>query len=347
MAEALPAPAHGNGTPQNPINVGEQRRNPVISIVVPIYNVGATLLSACIESALAQTFADFELILVNDASTDDSAAVCERYLTDGRVRLLNLPENCGLSGARNAGIHKSMGRFLCFLDGDDRLYPTILARLLDIATATDADIVACGFQKATPSTVITTPVPRQQYKIFSPYEAIEDALYQTRLNHSAWAKLYRRELCVAEPFQPGWYEDLRTFYRIFLRANRIAWTPEPLYLYTINPASYLHTFNPSRSVVLDVTDELVDHMETHCPELAPAARDRALSASFNILNLLTVNNCNEPRIAERCRATIRRYRRESLLNPRVRLKNKLGILLTYIGGFKLLSLMARVCKPML
>jgi len=65
-----------------------ERKNPEISIVVPVYNAGATLLTACIESALAQTFTDFELILVDDASTDDSAAVCARYLADPRVRLL-------------------------------------------------------------------------------------------------------------------------------------------------------------------------------------------------------------------------------------------------------------------
>lgn len=319
-----------------------ESRNPEISIVVPVYNVGATLLTACIESALAQSFTDFELILVDDASTDDSAAVCEHYLADPRVRLLRLPENRGLPGARNAGIEDSNGRYLCFLDADDRLHPTLLQRLYDIATGSGADIAACDFQRVAPGSDIPPSIPKQPFILFSPRRAIADALYQTTLNHSACAKLYRRHLCVTEPFRSGWYEDLRTFYRLFLRADRIAWTPEPLYLYTTNPNSYLHTFTPERAVVLDVTDELVSYMEKNCPELVPAARDRALSAAFNILNLLTANRCDAPEIAARCRATIRRYRRQSLLNPRVRLKNKLGILLTYIGGFPLLRLAARL-----
>ncbi len=296
MAETLPASAHGDGAPQIITDVSE-RKNPEISIVVPVYNAGATLLTACIESALAQTFTDFELILVDDASTDDSAAVCARYLADPRVRLLRLPENRGLSGARNAGIEQSTGRYLCFLDADDRLCPPLLFRLHEIATSTGADIAACDFRRIAPGADIPSSAPEQPPHVFSPREAIAGALYQRGPNHSACAKLYRRELCVAEPFRPGWYEDLRTFYRIFLRADRIAWTPEPLYLYTTNPNSYLHTFNPERAVVLDVTDELVSYMEENCPELVPAARDRALSAAFNILNLLTINKCDAPEIA--------------------------------------------------
>lgn len=318
---------------------------PEISIVVPVYNVGATLLTACIESALAQTFTNFELILVDDASTDGSAAVCANF-TGPRVRLLRLPQNGGLSNARNSGVKISTGRYVFFLDADDRMHPTLLERLINIArTHDDADIIACGFRPARPDEPLPAKIPLERIRLACPVDAIADALYQHSLNHSACGKLYSRKLCVESPFLPGWYEDLRTFYHLFLNANRIAWTTEPLYLYTDNPASYLHTFRPERAVVLDVTDELVTYMERHHPELVAPARDRALSAAFNMLNLLAVNNCDAPDITSRCRSTIRRYRHASLLNPRVRLKNKLGILLTYIGGFGLLKVAARIFRP--
>lgn len=324
-----------------------ERSNPKISIVVPVYNVGATLLTACIESALAQTFNDFELILVDDASTDKSADICEAYtLTDPRVRLLRLESNRGLPGARNAGVEISRGEYLCFLDGDDRLHPSMLERLVGLASRCDAGIIGCGFKRTAP----LSPIPEVKFSegnihFVAPKQAIADALYQHLLNHSAWGKLYRRQICIDEPFRPGGYEDLRTFYHMFLRAGQIAWTSEPLYLYTENPASYLHTFNPARAVVLDVTGEIVDYMERNMPELVPAARDRALSAAFNILNLMTVNRCDEPAIAARCRSTIRRYRLRSLMNRHVRLKNKIGILTTYLGGFGLLALATRIYPP--
>lgn len=319
---------------------------PEISIVVPVYNVGATLLTACIESALGQTFSNIEIILVNDASTDGSGAICDAFAaTDPRVKAIHLPHNTGLSGARNAGTSVARGRYISYLDGDDRLHPTLLQRLHDIALAGNADIVACGFMDVAPGAPMAAAIKEQRVSFFDSVGAIANALYQSNINHSACGKLYRRSLCIAEPFMDGWYEDLRTFYRIFMRAAVIAYTPEPLYLYTSNPRSYLHTFTPARAVVLDVTDELTAYMAAHRPELLPAAHDRALSAAFNILNLLDANRCDEPLIAARCRATIRRYRRQSLLNPRVRVKNKLGIMLTYIGGFRLLSLVARLTNP--
>jgi len=317
---------------------------PEISIVVPVYNVGATLLTACIESALAQTFTDFELILVDDASTDGSAAVCAGF-TDPRVRLLRLPQNGGVSNARNLGVENARGEYICFLDADDRMHPSLLQRLYTIAKTCDSDISAAGYQRVSPLSPIPQMVPERRIRIAIPAEAIAETLYQTSLDNSPWSKLYRRRVCLEAPFLPGRYEDLRTFYHLFLNANRIAWTTEPLYLYTDNPASYLHTFRPERAVVLDVTDELVTYMERHHPELVAPARDRALSAAFNMLNLLAVNNCDAPDITSRCRSTIRRYRHASLLNPRVRLKNKLGILLTYIGGFGLLKVAARIFRP--
>ncbi len=320
---------------------------PAVSIIVPVYNVEEALLRSCIESALAQTFTDFELILVDDASTDGSAAVCEEYLNDKRVNLLRLPQNGGLANARNQGVTISTGEYITFLDADDRLVPETIERLLNIAAETTADIVIADYQSAKPHHETSTSrkfgrYTKRPYKSqsFTPTEAVADILYQRQLNNSAWGKLYSRKLCEAEPFRSGWYEDLRTFPHIFLRANRIAYTPQKLYLYTDNPGSYLHTFNTGRAVVLDVTEEIVAFMEANYPKIAPAARDRALSAAFNIFNLMTVHKVYAPEIGFRCKATIRRYRRESLLNPQVRLKNKLGILLTYIGGFSALRLAA-------
>lgn len=304
---------------------------PEISVIVPVYNVREPLLRSCIESVLTQTLSDFELIIVDDASTDGSAAICKEYLNDKRVNLLRLPQNGGLAEARNRGIYASAGQFITFLDADDRLHPHALEVLRNIAEETGADIVAGSM------TGSTQPA---QVMVFSPAEAIADTLYQKHINNSACGKLYHRKLCEAEPFRSGWYEDLRTFPHIFLRANCIAYTPQNLYFYTDNPTSYLHTFNTGRAVVLDVTEEIVAFMEANYPEIAPAAHDRALSAAFNIFNLLTVHRLSAPEIENRCKATIYRYRRESFLNPRVRLKNKFGILLSYLGGFPALRLAA-------
>lgn len=316
---------------------------PQVSIIIPIYNVGEELLRPCIESALAQTFRDFELILVDDASANNAAAVCASYAYDERVRLLQLPKNGGVSNARNKGIAIAAGNYITFLDADDRLYPEALMKLYEAADKTKADIVTADFVRVGIHNAQNhlERISHTAIQIFSPEEAAEDVFYQHTLDNSPWAKLLRRELCASHPFPPGRYEDLRIVPQWYLAANKVAHLSEKIYVYTDNPASYTNTFNLGRAVVLDVTEELVEYMEANYPELSSAAHDRALSAAFNIFNLLIVHKVDAPEIKNRCKSTIRRYRRESLLNPKVRIKNKIGILLTYIGGFSALKIAAK------
>lgn len=305
---------------------------PLVSVVVPAYNVGTAFLRDAIASALGQTYDNLEVIVVNDASTDNTMQ-CIADFRDPRLRVINLPENRGLSFARNAGTNAACGEWITFLDADDRMHPQMINRLLDIAQTTGTDIACCGFLRTGPMAPLPESVPPQSVIEVLPNEAIAEALYQTgSINNSACGKIYRRALCVEQPWIKGWYEDLRTFYRIFMLADRIAWSAENLYAYTVNPASYLQRFTPGRVVVLDVVEEMVEYMEERCPALVPAARDRALSAAFNILTLMRRNHATNPDVAARCKRIIRSYRRQSLLNPRVRAKNKLAILASYVGG---------------
>lgn len=113
---------------------------PTISVIVPIYNV-AHYLEQCVESVLAQTFENFELLLINDGSTDVSPAICDAYAArDARVRVIH-QSNAGLSGARNVGLRLAQGTFVTFLDGDDWLDPETLALTLQAALASQADVV--------------------------------------------------------------------------------------------------------------------------------------------------------------------------------------------------------------
>lgn len=309
---------------------------PLVSVVVPAYNVGPAFLRDAITSALGQTYANLEVIVVNDASTDDTMEGTGGF-ADPRLRIVDLPENRGLSGARNAGTAVAAGEWITFLDADDRMLPEMVGRLLEIAESTGAEISCCGFMHTRPRAALPQTVAVQPVLVGEPHKAIAEALYQNgSINNSAWGKLYRRELCLRQPWMPGWFEDLRTFYRLFLAVGRIAWTAEPLYAYTVNPASFLQRFNPERTVVLDVVEEMVTYMAAYQPELEAPARSRAVSAAFNILKLMRANGVRYPEIAARCKAIIRRYRGCVLLDRRVRAKNKAAILASYVGGLHLL-----------
>ena len=120
----------------------------MISIVVPIYN-GEKYIEDCIESILKQTYSDWELILIDNASTDDSYEICKEFADrDDRIQVFHQYRNVGVSAARNLGIEKSKGEFVTFIDADDWVETDYLERLLAIQKKKKADLVICEYQKA-------------------------------------------------------------------------------------------------------------------------------------------------------------------------------------------------------
>ena len=115
-----------------------------ISVIVPVYNVEQYLYK-CIDSILSQSFQDFELILVNDGSIDNSARICDEYAqNDKRIRVIH-KENGGVSQARNVAISLAIGEYIAFVDSDDYVLPNMYENLVSTAINTNADIVKCGF----------------------------------------------------------------------------------------------------------------------------------------------------------------------------------------------------------
>ena len=118
---------------------------PRISVIVPVYKV-EQFLPACVQSILGQTFADFELILVDDGSPDGCGALCDAYAgQDGRVRVIH-QKNGGLSAARNSGIAAATGEFLAFVDADDIVAPDYLEQLYCALRSSGADMALCAVE---------------------------------------------------------------------------------------------------------------------------------------------------------------------------------------------------------
>ena len=115
---------------------------PMISIIVPVYNV-ESYLADCVDSITAQTFKDIEIILVDDGSPDSCGQICDDYAkTDKRIRVIH-KQNGGLSDARNAGIQLASGRYLGFIDSDDYIATDMFERLYNSIIETDSDIAMC------------------------------------------------------------------------------------------------------------------------------------------------------------------------------------------------------------
>ena len=183
---------------------------PLISVIVPVYRAEAYL-DRCVESLLAQTFRDFELILVDDGSPDRCPALCDEWAErDGRIRVIH-KQNGGPSSARNAGLDVMEGDYVVFVDSDDAVHPQILALLLSALTETDADIAVAEFEVFSSDAL----PPSASEEIRNPPLTLLDlsAGFTNKLfaefSNSPWMKLYRRQLFEALRFREGLlYEDL-------------------------------------------------------------------------------------------------------------------------------------------
>lgn len=309
----------------------------LISVIIPAYNVGIYIQQA-INCIINQTFKNWELIIVNDGSTDNTFDVCKQFaLSNPDIHIINI-ENGGMSAARNAALEIANGDYIVFMDADDLIHPQLLETLFSYAQSCNADICSVKFKKFHQTDNILhsinskLDISKLSITPYKPLEAIEDALYQKHLNNSVWGKIYKSSLFKNLRFQPGiGYEDLDIFYKIWIKANKIIDISAPLYYYRQHPKSYLHKFNIKRTDVLKVTADIVDWCDENYKILLPAARDREFSANCNMLLLLHkykyARKASE--ILASCRSIIKKYRKEELTNSKVRLKNKIGAILSY------------------
>ena len=221
-----------------------------ISIIVPVYNV-EKYLCKCIESILGQTFTDFELILVNDGSTDRSGEICDKYkYVDKRIKVIH-KENGGLSSARNAGIDIAEGEYIGFIDSDDWIDLNMYNKLYNLAILNGADITQCNFQKVYDEATINEDSIEQNIRIINKNEALKDLLECRELYIQSvvtWNKVYKKYLFENIRFPEGKiHEDEFTTYKVFDKANKLVRTNEKLYFYRQTPNSIMNSkFNKKR-----------------------------------------------------------------------------------------------------
>ncbi len=203
-----------------------------LSVIVPVYKA-EKYLARCVESVLAQTMGDFELILVDDGSPDGSGAMCDDFSKrDARIKVLH-QENAGVSAARNAGVAMAQGEYIAFLDSDDWIEPRMYELLLEAADQEDADIVKCGFDRTDGADIHE----RQNY-------GGERQCYVGRLiDHwfrkrhiLVWNAIYRAELAKKVQYPvgiTGGEDDYASFFYLYYGRSMVLLT-DYLYNYFIN-----------------------------------------------------------------------------------------------------------------
>ena len=203
----------------------------MISIIVPVYNT-AGLLPRCIESIQAQTYEDWELILIDDGSGDDSFSVCERYAAeDVRIRAFS-QANQGVSETRNRGISLARGRYLQFIDSDDHIDPDMLRQMHDTLERDRADVVFCGcLEQSSTGNRSIVPEIEGTTEMRTLHEAYP-GIFATPLVNSPCNKLYKRALIESGfPAELSMGEDLLFNLQYLRRCSRVSFLRKPFYLY--------------------------------------------------------------------------------------------------------------------
>ena len=315
----------------------------MVSIIVPAYNA-EQYLEQTISSILSQSETDWELLLIDDGSTDTTPALCRKYAADDpRIRAYH-QANAGPSAARNYGISLARGEYLTFLDADDILHPDFLKVTLQAASECNARIVATSFYNFHQDTEIRhQPIPSTLHALtLDTGHALQALFYQKKLDEkgtfldtSAWDKLFRRDVWIGEDapkFREGIrYEDLDVIYQAIICAGGVTCLPYKMMGYRQHQQSFIHTFSESRRDVLDVTDRIVTDLADMSRDVIKAAKTRRFAAHYNILNLLYRAHRQDTATEERCLKVIRENRRDVLFNRHARLQDRAGALLAYLG----------------
>lgn len=313
---------------------------PSVSLIIPVFNA-AEYIEECLRSIRSQSFHDFEVIIVDDESTDNSVDIITKFCNlDARFNLVKNTHG-GLSKSRNTGIDIARGKYIGFVDADDCLYPNAINLMLSTLKNTNANI--CIARMAKGKHYDASKKAKLKQSIIMEYStAINHALYQRYTLSSACGMLMERQLIGNNKrFRERiMYEDLDAFYLFYENAKRIAYLPTKVYFYRQAESSFMHKWSHQRLDVLDVTDRIVEYMKEHHPELMPAALDRRFSAHFNILLLMLRLGINDHNTTERCFKIILESRRQELRDSQSRLKNKLGALASF-GGIKFLKILSK------
>lgn len=278
-----------------------KKMEPIVSIIVPIYN-GEKYIQSCVEALIAQEHSNIEIILVDDGSTDDSQKIMEEMAErDSRVVTIR-QENSGVSVARNHGIEKSKGDYICFVDVDDYVTSEYVSYMYSLIKETRSDIAlvpnAENFIGNVDVGNLNNPNKDDKIKIYSGKEATKELLFY-HIKMSCWSKLFSKRLIEEYDikFQPGLIcgEGFNFCTECFLRAEKVAVGYKPIYYYRLdNPNSAMTKFNMklirNGLVAIERIESIVTKEE---PELFNACCYTKWHTNCDFLN--TMIGCNVTR----------------------------------------------------
>ena len=299
----------------------------LISVIIPVYNVEAYL-ARCIDSVLAQTFANLEILLVDDGATDTSGAICDEYATrDSRIRVIH-KANGGLSDARNAGLEACRGEYVVFIDSDDYISPLHIQNLWEALSAHDADIAVSDFLVSESSDAAFRN-EKTQTLCYTTQEALREMFYAKAFSCSACGKLYRKAVFGQVRFPKGMlFEDLYTIPRVTQNASRVVFSDDVTYCYFQRSGSIVHSGISTRHFAgFDMLDAFLEQFRDD-PQVHRAIRTHYLTRALEYMKQLQPE---QTALVARLWAYTKAYRLSTVKDPHAPARTRAYGILSYLG----------------
>lgn len=202
----------------------------MISVIVPVFNV-EPYLETCLDSILAQTYHDLEILVVDDGSTDGCGEICDHYARLDRRIFVFHTENRGLSAARNLGLDHLHGQYISFVDSDDWIEPDMYERLLRMAEQTDADLITCRFYKEFKNGRTESSGPPEPFSVEG-NDILHTYLFGQEICQDSWNNLFQADLFQSLRYPVGRsFEDYCIKPLLLQKAKKMVYTPDCLLHY--------------------------------------------------------------------------------------------------------------------
>ncbi len=332
----------------------KEKKNPLISVVVPVYNA-ENYLDGCIQSIMEQSYENWELLLVDDGSLDQSGVICDTWAQeDKRITVLH-EKNGGAAFARNQGVKAAKGEYIAFVDSDDLMEKNYLDYLISMALQYGAQIAVCGYRKVFPEnskrdffeTKLPWKLPNfypketrkkkvrqpmEEKMAFSGEEAMQQLLYQNYFMSVPWGMISEKNLWREVAFPEGTKaEDMGTIYKLFSKAGKVVYGSKPLYQYFQRADNTM--FSTSRERNKDYykhSREMVSYVKKNYPQCLLAARSRHFSACFQILSE-TPKNKKYQGFYQKIYEDIRKMQNHVLRDKKAKIRNRGAALLSLVS----------------
>lgn len=281
-----------------------------VSIIIPVYNV-SRYLPQCLDSVAAQSYSDWEAIVVDDGSTDDSGEICDCYAAaDSRFKVIH-ESNGGAASAKNTGLDYANGTYITFIDSDDYVEQHWLEKIIQVSQSEQADAVQFGFDKVYRSSVETIKGDRLPLQTFSAEAYLSQ--YLTDWTNSLFCnKLFRKELIGEIRFRRDHrcIDDEFFTYKVLSSAEKIVVIQDVLYHYRQRASSAVSNKKNQLQITDDALEVLVERYEWICKKF-PGLQTDYLQHDINILFYFS-NFYHDEHTAEKFRHIARYYLKQAL-----------------------------------